>query len=117
METFAFFINNKKINIMRLKNFSSFIKPLKVSENSDLDWSDKNWDERGIEGENPPINGLEGSSAFQADYYAGDYGETGEESDEESDEVSQSDRKINAIEIERLKAMIDDLTERVKRIE
>lgn len=101
---------------MQLKNFLSFIESIKISENSDLDWSDKNWDERGIDGENPPINGLEGSSAFQADYYAGDYGETGE-TDKTSNTIIRKVNKINILEIKRLIASLDDLTERLKKIE
>ena len=99
---------------MKIKDFSTFVNNIQINENSDLDWSDKNWDESGVEGENPPNSGLEGTSAEQMDYTAGDYGETGEEDvllDEEHDPV-----KIKA-GIENIKATIDDLTERVNKLE
>lgn len=97
---------------MAIKDFSTFINH-KISENSDLDWSDKNWDEAGQDGENPPNSGLEGSSAEQMDYIAGDYGETGDE------DILLDDRESsNNIEgIENIKAMIDDLTTRIIKIE
>lgn len=92
---------------MRVKDFKSFI-----SENSDLDWSDKNWDERGQDGENPPNNGLEGTSAFQADYYAGTYGE-----DPESDDVIVDSEKEKSFDLSSIKSQIDDLTQRVSSLE
>jgi hypothetical protein len=96
---------------MRVKNFSSFIQTHKINESSDLDWSDKNWDERGQDGENPPNNGLEGSSAFQADYYAGDYGETGEDQLYIDNEVNKDSS------LDEIKAAVNDLSERVARLE
>jgi hypothetical protein len=94
---------------MKIKDFSSYIL-----ENSDLDWSDKNWDERGQDGENPPNNGLEGSSAYQADYFAGNYGESDEE-----DEIfiDDSKKETSSIEIKELQAHINDLTQRIERLE
>lgn len=101
---------------MKVRNFSQFIRSIQINENSDLDWSDKNWDERGNDGENPPNNGLEGTGAFQADYYAGDYGET---SDEEIliDDSADSESSSSNLEISDIKAMIDDLTRRINMIE
>jgi hypothetical protein len=96
---------------MGVKNFSSFIQTYKINENSDLDWSDKNWDERGQDGENPPNNGLEGSSAFQADYYAGNYGETGE------DQLYVDDESTKKSSFRELEAAINDLTVRVSNLE
>jgi hypothetical protein len=93
---------------MKIKNFRSF-----VLENSDLDWSDKNWDERGQDGENPPNNGLEGTSANQPDYYAGTYGEDVESDDEI---VDDSDPK-QKFDMGSIKAQIDDLTNRIISLE
>lgn len=93
---------------MKIKNFKSFI-----SENSDLDWSDKNWDERGQDAENPPNNGFEGSSAFQPDYYAGTYGEENETDDEIVDDFDPKKKT----DLNSIKAQIDDLTQRVKTLE
>jgi hypothetical protein len=96
---------------MKIKNFSSYLHSIKIDENSDLDWSDKNWDERGQDGENPPNNGLEGSSAFQADYYTGDYGETGE------DQLYVDDESTKKSSFRELEAVINDLTARVSNLE
>lgn len=96
---------------MRIKNFSLFTQTHKTNENSDLDWSDKNWDESGQDGENPPNNGLEGSSAFQADYYTGNYGENG-------DDQIYVDAALNKKEkFNEIKASIDDLIDRVVKLE
>jgi hypothetical protein len=100
-------INNKK-HQMKIKNFRSF-----VLENSDLDWSDKNWDERGQDGENPPNNGFEGTSANQPDYHAGTYGEEVESDDEIVDD-SEPKQKFD---LNSIKAQIDDLTERIISLE
>ena len=48
---------------IKIVNFNQFMASAKTNENSDLDWSDKNWDEAGVDGENPPNSGLEGTSA------------------------------------------------------
>lgn len=99
---------------MKVHNFTQFVTSIKTNENSDLDWSDKNWDESGVDGDNPPNSGLEGTSAEKMDYNAGDYGETGEEDTyvggEEKDPL-----KIKA-DMENIKALIDDLTERVNML-
>ena len=121
METFAFLvyqdkINNKKLPIgMKVHNFTQFVTSIKTNENSDLDWSDKNWDESGVDGENPPNSGLEGTSAEQMDYTAGDYGETADE-DAVLDDEEQDPVKIKE-GMENIKALIDDLTERINMLE
>ena len=121
METFAFLvypgkINNKKLPIgMKVHNFTQFITSIQTNENSDLDWSDKNWDESGVDGVNPPNSGLEGTSAEPMDYTAGDYGETGEE-DTYVDGEEQDPIKIKA-GMENIKALIDDLTERINMLQ
>lgn len=94
---------------MKLKSFSIFI-----NENSDLDWSDKNWGEAGMEGENPPNSGLEGTSAEPMDYTAGDYGETSEEDVILDDEIKSNG---DGLDLENIKALITDLSERISKIE
>lgn len=94
---------------MKLKSFSIFI-----NENSDLDWSDKNWGEAGMEGENPPNSGLEGTSAEPMDYTAGDYGETSEEDVILDDEIESNG---DGLDLENIKALITDLSERISKIE
>ena len=96
---------------MKIINFTQFIQSIQTNENSDLDWSDKNWDERGQDGENPPNNGFEGTSAFQADYHAGDYGETGEE-----EIYLESEEEVKP-DFSEVKATIDDLTQRIVKLE
>ena len=99
---------------MKLQKFSTFAKSYSIRENSDLDWSDKNWDEAGVDGENPPNNGLEGTSAYKDDYYAGDYGET---SDEDQDQTEDDlEKKKNSVTISDIKAQITDLTARINKI-
>ena len=94
---------------MKLKSFSIFI-----NENSDLDWSDKNWGEAGMDGENPPNSGLEGTSAEPMDYTAGDYGETSEEDVILDDEIESN---VDGLDLENIKALITDLSERISKIE
>jgi hypothetical protein len=98
---------------MKVHNFTQFITSRKTNENSDLDWSDKNWSDRDIEGVNPPNSGFEGTSAEKMDYTAGDYGETGEKDalfDEEEDPIKIKEG------MENMKALIDDLTERINML-
>lgn len=99
---------------MAIINFAQFVTSIKTNENSDLDWSDKNWDESGVDGENPPNSGLEGTSAEKMDYTAGDYGETGED-DTYVDGEEKDPLKIKA-DMENIKALIDDLTERINML-
>ena len=98
---------------MKVKYFLTFTKYIKTNENSDLDWSDKNWDESGVDGENPPNSGFEGTSAEKMDYYAGDYGETSE-----TDALLDEEEELDTAEfgLENIKAMIDDLTDRVNKL-
>ena len=98
---------------MKIKRFSEF---LAVLENSDLDWSDKNWGELGQDGVNPPNSGLEGTSAEKMDFSAGDYGDLSDEEILIDDEVEE---EIEDLEdsIKSLKSMIDDLEDRVSLIE
>jgi len=99
---------------MKVHNFTQFISSIKTNENSDLDWSDKNWDESGVDGENPPNSGFEGTSAEKMDYTAGDYGETGEK-DALLDDEREDPIKIKE-GMENMKALIDDLTERINML-
>jgi hypothetical protein len=99
---------------MKVHNFTQFVTSIKTNENSDLDWSDKNWDESGVDGENPPNSGLEGTSAEKMNYTAGDYGETGEK-DVLVDEEREDPIKIKE-GMENIKALIDDLTERINML-
>lgn len=104
---------------MKVKNFSTFINSRKTNENSDLDWSDKNWDESGVDGTNPPNSGLEGTSAEPMDYTAGDYGETSDKDDESASNNEDTKSKsitTSNLTIDNIKAMIDDITERVNKI-
>lgn len=98
---------------MKIKNF---IEYLKVSENSDLDWSDKNWGELGQDGVNPPNSGFEGTSAEKMDFLAGDYGDLSDEAalieEEPSDKIENLEDSIESI-----KSMIDDLDDRIHSIE
>lgn len=98
---------------MKIKRFSEF---LAVLENSDLDWSDKNWGELGQDGVNPPNSGLEGTSAEKMDFSAGDYGDL---SDEEILIDDEAEEEIEDLEdsIKSLKSMLDDLEDRVSSIE
>jgi hypothetical protein len=98
---------------MKIKDFSTFVAH-RTNENSDLDWSDKNWGEAGRDAENPPNSGLEGTSAEPMGYNAGDYGKTGEE-DTYIDNNKQDPIKIKE-GMENIKAMIDDLTERINML-
>jgi hypothetical protein len=98
---------------MKIKDFSTFVSH-KINENSDLDWSDKNWGEAGIDGENPPNSGLEGTSAEPMDYTAGDYGETSEEDVILDDEIKSTG---DGLDLENIKALITDLSERISKIE
>jgi hypothetical protein len=100
---------------MKVHNFTQFISSIKTNENSDLDWSDKNWDESGVDGENPPNSGFEGTSAEKMDYTAGDYGETGEK-DALLDDEREDPIKIKE-GMENMKALIDDLTERINMLQ
>ena len=68
---------------MKVYSFSQFMLSKKTNENSDLDWSDKNWDERGMSGENPPNSGFEGTSSEPMNYSGGDYGENPEQTIEQ----------------------------------
>jgi hypothetical protein len=95
---------------MKIKKFNDF---LKTNENSDLDWSDKNWTDRDTEGVNPPNSGLEGSSAEPMDYSAGDYGEIADEPEVDLAEVEMREKE----NFEAIKAEIDDLTQRVLNLE
>ena len=104
---------------MKVKNFSTFINSRKTNENSDLDWSDKNWDESGVDGTNPPNSGLEGTSAEPMDQTAGDYGETSDKDDESASNNEDTKSKsitTSNLTIDNIKAMIDDITERVNKI-
>ena len=100
---------------MKVHNFTQFVTSIKTNENSDLDWSDKNWDEAGVDGENPPNSGLEGTSAEKMNYTAGDYGETGEK-DVLVDEEREDPIKIKE-GMENIKALIDDLTKRITMLQ
>lgn len=100
-----------------MKSFLDFISSRRVTENSDLDWSDKNWDEAGVDAENPPNSGLEGTSAEQMDYTAGDYGETSDEVEIEEDETAVERTAKSKEETDMIKALIDDLTDRVSNLE
>lgn len=97
---------------MKIKDFSTFVKT--ANENSDSDWSDKNWDEAGVDGENPSNPGSGGTSEEPLSYTAGDYGEIGEE-DTYIDDEEQDPLKFKA-EMENIKALIDDLTERINML-
>lgn len=99
---------------IKIVNFNQFMASAKTNENSDLDWSDKNWDEAGVDGENPPNSGLEGTSAEPMNYTAGDYGETSEKDALLDDEENSLTDDIG--DLENIKAMIDDLTDRVNKL-
>lgn len=99
---------------IKIVNFNQFMASAKTNENSDLDWSDKNWDEAGVDGENPPNSGLEGTSAEPMSYTAGDYGETSEKDAPLDDEENSLTDDIGGLE--NIKAMIDDLTDRVNKL-
>jgi hypothetical protein len=98
---------------VKLKRFSEF---LNVFENSDLDWSDKNWGELGQDGVNPPNSGFEGTSAEKMDFSAGDYGDLSDDAllfdDEPSDKIENLEDSIKS-----LKSMVDDLEERIYSLE
>jgi hypothetical protein len=98
---------------MAIKSFAAFIK---TNENSDLDWSDKNFDEAGVDGANPPNSGFEGTSAEQMDYTAGDYGETADE-DSPQGEDDPIRKEIDTAPMKMVKSLIDDLTERIESLE
>lgn len=101
-----------------MRSFSDFLNLKKFNENSDLDWSDKSWGEAGQDAENPPNSGFEGTSAEPMDYSAGDYGETAEENELSiEDEVERKDPQKEKEEIEGIKSMIDDLTQRIINLE
>lgn len=104
---------------MKVKNFSTFINSRKINEQSYSDGSQTNYDEAGVDGVNPPNNGLEGTSAEQMDYTAGDYGETSDKDDESASNNEDTKSKsitTSNLTIDNIKAMIDDITERVNKI-
>ena len=99
-------------------NFDQFVTSIKTNENSDLDWSDKNWGEAGQDAENPPNSGFEGTSAEPMDYHAGDYGELADENElSMEDDIERVDSTKEKEEMEGIKAMIDDLIQRIIKIE
>jgi len=104
---------------MKVYSFSQFMMSQKTNENSDLDWSDKNWDERGMSGENPPNSGFEGTSSEPMDYYGGDYGENPEETvdDETGSNDKNGKEEKNEDTLESIKSMIEDLDDRINKIE
>lgn len=99
---------------MKVHNFTQFISSIQTNENSDSDWSMNNWDEAGVDGENPSTPGSGGTSAEKMNYTAGDYGETGEK-DALVDEEREDPIKIKE-GMENIKALIDDLTERINML-
>ena len=101
-----------------MRSFSDFLNLKKFNENSDLDWSDKNWSEAGQDAENPPNSGFEGTSAEPMDYHAGDYGELADENElSMEDDIERVDSTKEKEEMEGIKAMIDDLIQRIIKIE
>ena len=100
---------------MKLNNFNDFVKRNNLHENSDLDWSDKNWDEAGQDAENPPNNGLEGSSAEQMDYFAGDADTFSDETliDDEQENLTSDESEL----IQTIKGLLDSLEEKVSSLE
>ncbi|CAB4159360.1 hypothetical protein UFOVP699_99 [uncultured Caudovirales phage] len=96
---------------MKIKNFSNYL----LTENSDLDWSDKNWDERGMSAENPPNSGFEGTSSEPMDYFGGDYGET---ADSESELINgATSLKIAASELKLIVDLAKDISNRLNTVE
>ncbi len=101
---------------MKVNNFSAFMRTRKVNENSDLDWSDKNWDERGQTGENPPNSGLEGTSAEPRDFFGGNADGFDDEIliDDEERSATKKKRKSDATSI---REMIKGLAKRIEKLE
>jgi hypothetical protein len=104
---------------MKVYSFSQFMLSKKTNENSDLDWSDKNWDERGMSGENPPNSGFEGTSSEPMNYSGGDYGENPEETieDETGSDDKKGSKQADVPTLESIKEIVDDLSERITKIE
>ena len=96
---------------MVIKTFQQY---LKISENSDLDWSDKNWDERGQDAENPPLNGFEGSSAEPMNYSAG---LTGNEEDFTQVDDNFQKKKIKPSDKASLRILLQTLRDRISLLE
>jgi hypothetical protein len=97
---------------MKIKTFQQYFK---LNENSDLDWSDKNWDERGQDAENPPSNGFEGSSAEPMNYSAGI-------TDEEENDFTQVDdnfqkKKIKPSDKESIRILLQTIGDRISLLE
>jgi len=103
-----------------MKSFLDFISSRRTYENSDLDWSDKNWGEAGMDAENPHNSSLEGTSAEPMDYTAVAYGKTADEDsngDLPDDEITDEDLDKASDKIDSVKALLDDLTTRVTKLE
>jgi hypothetical protein len=104
---------------MKIINFNTFVASIKVNENSDMDFSMHTWGEIGQDSQ-PPNSGFEGTSGEPMDYTAGYSGENPEEEpvilDKKKD---KTDKKIKGLEIKisEIRAMIEDLDNRVKKIE
>lgn len=96
---------------MKIKKFYDFV----INENSDLDWSDKNWGEVDQDGRNPPNSGLEGTSAEPMDHSGGDYGETADSEDQII--TSAESARVAASEIDLIAKLAKDLSNRIREIE
>ena len=87
---------------MRVKNFAGFMKTRRTNESEDMggDWTN--------DGE------------LGDDYSAGMYGANPEDEEEvetEEGDTDESEEEEEELTLEDLKAMVDDLTERVKKLE
>ena len=87
---------------MKVKNFAGFMKTRKMNENDS--WNE----EEGF-----------GSDEYSEDDGAGYYGANPEDEEEpaEGEEGAEEGAEEEELTMEDLKAMIDDLTERVKKLE
>ncbi|CAB4174221.1 hypothetical protein UFOVP1247_343 [uncultured Caudovirales phage] len=92
---------------MRVKNFAGFMKTRRTNESEDGQYGESEMD------------GYDANSR-EGDYSAGMYGanpEDEEDVDTEETEDEESDDEEKELTLEDLKAMVDDLTERVKKLE
>lgn len=104
---------------MKIYDFDCFLKNRGLLENSDMDFSMNTWGEVGQESQ-PPNSGFEGTSGEPMDYTAGYSGENPEEEPVNiSEKKNKTNKKIKGIEIKisEISAMIEDLENRVKKLE
>jgi hypothetical protein len=89
---------------MKVKNFAGFMKTRRMNESDGTEYSDK-------------LGGMGMGDDEYADDESGFYGANPEDEEEEKEPEEGAEGEEEELTLEDLKAMIDDLTERVKKLE